>query len=173
MKTHSSKQRSVSADLYDQPGHLLRRAHQIALSMFLEEVGDAITPKEFAILRMIHEKPEVDQVSLAKFIGIDTSSAALTAARLEKRGLITRVMSAVDRRLLSLRLTPDGAILLENTVNGVHTMRKRMLSRLTGDEQEIFMALLRKFVNLNNEESRAPVWIQATGDRNEKTKGTR
>ena len=116
----SKPHRSVSADLYEQPGHLLRRAHQIAMGMFMEEVGEIVTPKEFALLRMIHEKPGVDQVGLARLVGIDTSSAALTAARLEKRGLITRAVSEQDRRLLKLRL--------------------------------------RKFVHVNNEESRAPVW---------------
>ncbi len=150
--------RSVSADLYDQPGHLLRRAHQIAMSMFSEEVGEIVTPKEFALLRMIHEKPGIDQVSLSKLIGIDTSSAALTAARLEKRGLITRAVSTEDRRLLNLKLTGDGATLLDSTLSGVHQMRERMMAPLTEDEQEIFMRLLRKFVHLNNEESRAPVW---------------
>ena len=157
MNLRKKVHRSVSEDLYDQPGHLLRRAHQIALGMFAEEVGNDLTPKEFAILRMIREKPQVDQVSLARFIGIDTSSAALTAARLEKRALITRVVSSTDRRLLQLRLTPAGEEVLNSTVSGVHTMRERMLSRLSENEQEIFMTLLRKFVNLNNEESRAPV----------------
>ena len=150
--------RSVSDDLYDQPGHLLRRAHQIATGMFSEEVGKDITSKEFAILRMIHEKPGIDQVSLSRLIGIDTSSSALTAARLEKRNLITRVVSTEARSLLNLKLTATGVTLLESTLSGVHKMRERMMATLTEKEQEIFMQLLRKFVHLNNEESRAPVW---------------
>lgn len=148
----------MSADLYEQPGHLLRRAHQIAMGMFMEEVGEIVTPKEFALLRMIHEKPGVDQVGLARLVGIDTSSAALTAARLEKRGLITRAVSEQDRRLLKLRLTPEGETLLGSTLSGVRKMRERMMAPLTEDEQAIFMRLLRKFVHVNNEESRAPVW---------------
>jgi DNA-binding MarR family transcriptional regulator len=160
MKKTARPRQSVSADLYDQPGHLMRRAHQITVSMFQEEVGEVVSPKEFAILRMIHETPEVDQVRLARLIGIDTSSAALTAAKLEKRGLIARTVSTVDRRLLSLRLTTEGEQLLDDTVNGVYRMREKLLSPLTESEQKVFMRLLRKFVHLHNDESRAPLWTQ-------------
>jgi DNA-binding MarR family transcriptional regulator len=160
MKKQATSRQSVSADLYDQPGHLMRRAHQITVSMFQEEVGDVVSPKEFAILRMIHETPDVDQVRLARLIGIDTSSAALTSAKLEKRGLIARTVSTVDRRLLSLRLTAEGEKLLDDTVNGVYRMREKLLSPLTAAEQKVFMKLLQKFVHLHNDESRAPLWTQ-------------
>lgn len=144
-------------DLYDQPGHLLRRANQIALGMFSDLVGPGVTPREYAILRTVHEKPGIDQVGLAGLIGVDTSSTALTAARLETRGLLQRVVSDQDRRLLRLTLTSKGESLLETTVNGVYSMRQKLLSSLSPAEQALFMEMLRKFVHLNNEESRAPM----------------
>ena len=156
------KRHTVLEDLYDQPGHLLRRAHQIAVSMFGEEVGPEVSPREYAILRMVFEKPGIDQVGLSRLIGVDTSSAALTAARLGQRGLLTREVSALDRRLLCLHLTDAGRSLLATTVDGVHRMRDRLLSPLDGEEQALFMGLLRKLVQVNNEDSRAPLWIQAS-----------
>ena len=146
-------------DLFDQPGHLLRRAHQIASGMFDDLVGPDITPAQFAILRMVHEQPGIDQVSLARRIGLDTSTTALTAARLEGRGLLERVTSELDRRLLRLTLTPEGETLLASTVSGVRNMRAKLLSSLAPEEREVFMELLRKFVHVNNEQSRAPLRV--------------
>lgn len=148
---------SVSNDLFDQPGHLLRRAHQIATGMFDELVGPDITPTQFAILRMVHELPGIDQVSLAREIGLDLSTTALTAARLQSRGMLDRQVSELDRRLLRLTLTAEGEALLASTVSGVHRMRERLLSSLPPDEREHFMELLKKFVHVNNESSRAPL----------------
>ncbi|MFA7680292.1 MAG: MarR family transcriptional regulator [Pigmentiphaga sp.] len=148
---------SLHEDLYDQPGHLLRRAHQIAMGMFADLVGPDITPTQFAILRMVLEQPGIDQVSLAKLIALDNSTAAQTAVRLEKRGLLSRQVSETDRRLLSLTLTESGERLLQQTLDGVHTMRTRLLSPLNPQERAIFMELLAKFVQLNNQESRAPL----------------
>ena len=63
----------TSLDLFDQPGHLLRRAHQIALGVYADKVGQEVSPREYAILKMIHETPGIDQVSLSGLIGVDTS----------------------------------------------------------------------------------------------------
>lgn len=155
--TPAPKPASVSTDLFDQPGHLLRRAHQIAVGTFDDLVGPDVTPTQFAILRMVHEHAGIDQVSLARQIGLDLSTTALTAARLQKRGMLDRAVSEQDRRLLRLTLTTDGEALLASTVNGVHRMRERLLSSLPPGEREHFMELLRKFVHVNNEASRAPL----------------
>lgn len=147
----------VADDLFDQPGHLLRRAHQIASGMFDDLVGPSVTPAQYAILRMVHEEPGIDQVSLARRIGLDTSTTALTAARLEGRGMLDRTASQTDRRLRRLTLTADGEVLLASTVTGVHAMREKLLSSLPPEQRELFMALLRNFVEHNNEQSRAPL----------------
>lgn len=147
---------SVSMDLYDQPGHLIRRANQIAVGMFNELLGPDVTPIQYAILRMIQERPGIDQVSLARLIALDTSTTALTAARLATKGLIVRTVSNSDRRQLELSLTRAGDKLLESLIDGVHRLRVQLLSALEPKEQEVFLHILRKFVHLNNEQSRAP-----------------
>jgi len=127
------------------------------MGMFADLVGPDITPTQFAILRMVLERPGIDQVSLAKLIALDNSTAAQTAVRLEKRRLLSRQVSDTDRRLLSLTLTESGERLLQQTLDGVHVMRARLLSPLSAQERDVFMGLLAKFVQLNNQESRAPL----------------
>ena len=40
------------------PGHLIRRAHQIAVAVFTEEVGaHGVTPVQFAILNALMQQP--------------------------------------------------------------------------------------------------------------------
>jgi DNA-binding MarR family transcriptional regulator len=150
---------AVKMDLFDQPGHLLRRANQIAVGMFNDHVGPAVTPIQYAILRMVHERPGIDQVGLAKRIALDTSTTALTAARLQAKGLLVRKGSDVDRRQLQLTLTPEGETLLASLVSGVHHMRRQLLDSLAPEEQELFMTLLQKFVHVNNAQSRAPLHV--------------
>lgn len=148
---------SVSADLYDQPGHLIRRAHQIANAMFNETVSSEVTPLQYAILRMVHENPGIDQVTLASLVALDTSTAALTAARLESKGLLARKVAEHNRRQLQLALTKEGADLVRELVDDVHRMREHLLAALDPKEQDVFMKLMRKFVHLHNEQSRAPL----------------
>jgi DNA-binding MarR family transcriptional regulator len=146
-----------SDEVYDQPGHLIRRAQQIAVSMFHSTVGHNVTPVQYAVLRILQDHPGIDQVTLARLCALDTSTAANLAVRLEARGLIRRVVPQKSRRHRLLHLAPRGAGLLKKTLPSGRLLSRRLLQALGKDEQKVFMRLLRKFVHLNNEESRAPL----------------
>ena len=87
---------ALHADLFDQPGHLFRRAQQISVSMFLDAVGRDVTPVQYAILRMLQDRPGIDQVTLAREVALDTSTTADIAARL----------GAPDLTVIDARATP-------------------------------------------------------------------
>ncbi len=142
-------------DLYEQPGHLIRRAQQIAVSMFLDAVGRDVTPVQYAVLRMLQERPGIDQVTLAREVALDTSTTADIAARLEAKGWIERRLLA--RRQRSLLLTEEGRAVLDRLIPGIHRLNEEILGPLTPEERVQFMQLLRKFVRVNNAQSRAPL----------------
>jgi len=153
-------QDALSIELYDQPGHLIRRAQQIAVSRFFEALGREVTPVQYAILRMLQERPGIDQVTLASEVALDTSTTADICARLETKGWILR--EVLPRRQRRLVLTAEGEAVLARLVPGLVAMNRDLLSRLDEDERAAFMQLLRKFVQVNNEQSRAPMRSSAT-----------
>ena len=137
--------------LADEPGHLIRRAQQIAVSTFNEVHGRRVTPIQYAILRTLHDTPGIDQVTLAQMIALDTSTTADIAARLEAKGLILRAV--LPRRQRSLSLTPAGESMLQELRPGVNIMYDAMMGHLTKSEQQEFMRLLRKFVDKNDDQN--------------------
>lgn len=143
-------------DLYTQPGHLLRRAHQIAASIFHDELGSQVTPVQYAILRILCDHPGIDQVSLAGLVAIDTSTAASVAIRLEEKKLLVRYLDPSNRRQRALYVTEAGKALLQNTVPGISRLHRRILDGFTPEEEAQFMSLLNKLVQTNNSKSRAP-----------------
>ncbi|WP_050480103.1 MarR family winged helix-turn-helix transcriptional regulator [Herbaspirillum rhizosphaerae] len=150
-------QESQLIDLYEHPGHLLRRAQQISVSIFLDELGGDITPVQYAILRTLSNHPGIDQVTLAGLVGIDTSTGATVCVRLEEKGLLMRKVIPHNRRQRALNITPAGEQMLSDLIPAAQRLRKRLLSPLEADEQEQFMQLLDKLVRGNNTESRAPL----------------
>ena len=149
-------------DLYEHPGHLLRRAQQISVSIFYDEMGDELTPVQYAILSRLAAHPGIDQVSLAGLAAIDTSTGASVCARLEEKGLLERKVIPHNRRQRALTITAAGARLLEALEPGAQRLRERLLAPLTAQEQDLFMGLLAKLVNENNEQSRAPLALPAS-----------
>lgn len=153
--SHASPEQHL-AELYAQPGHLLRRAHQISASIFHDELGEMVTPVQYAILRTLKAFPGIDQVSLAGLVAMDTSTAASVAGRLAEKKLLTRDLDPKNRRQRKLFLTEQGEALLAQTVGGISRLHDRLFDGFTEQEEAQFMALLQKLVHINNLQSRAP-----------------
>jgi len=144
-------------DLDSLPGHYIRRLQQIAVAIFLQETeSTGVTPVQFAAMQAVHNTPGLDQRTLARTIGFDTSTTAGVIDRLEARGLLQRNASLEDRRVRRLTLTPQGQALLAEVIPAMQRAQVRMLDPLSKAERAEFMRLLRLLVTANNELSRAP-----------------
>lgn len=130
--------------LTDQAGHLIRRAHQLAVALFHENLGRDVTPVQYAVLRALEARPGIDQVTLAAEIALDTSTTAETAVRLERKGWIVRELLA--RRQRALYLTPEGQALLAGLRAPMVTMQATLMHMLEPGEQQELMRLLRKLL---------------------------
>ena len=130
--------------LTDQAGHLIRRAHQLAVALFHENLGRDVTPVQYAVLRALEARPGIDQVTLAAEIALDTSTTAETAVRLERKGWIVREL--LTRRQRALYLTPEGQALLAGLRAPMVAMQAALLQPLDPDEQQALMQLLRKLL---------------------------
>ena len=129
------------------PGHLIRRAHQIAVAVFAEEVGaHAVTPVQFAILNALMQRPGVDQVTLAQRVAFDAATIGSVIGRLEKKGWLRRQAAETDRRRKLLWLTAEGEQAAAALRPVVETVQQRMLAPLSAQEQAQLTALLRKLV---------------------------
>jgi DNA-binding MarR family transcriptional regulator len=144
-------------DLESLPGYHIRRLQQIAVAVFLQETeAHGITPVQYAALHAVAQAPGVDQRTLARSIGLDTSTIAGVIDRLEARGLMQRSASPDDKRVRLLSLTAAGQRLLGDIEPAMLRAQDRMLEPLPKKERAEFMRMLRVLVTANNELSRAP-----------------
>lgn len=150
----------MMTDLYDLPGHLIRRMHQISVSAFAAETkaaGFDLTPMQFAALCMLEENPGIEQATLAGLVAIDRATIGGVVARLEARGLLARSVSRTDRRARVLTLTEQGAALLREVRPVVRRAQEVMLKQLAPGERDTLVALLSKVTTAENDLSRAPL----------------
>ena len=153
----NKKSNATNVDLNGLPGHFIRRLHQIAVAVFLQETeAHGVTPVQYAALQTVGDTPGIDQRTLAANIGLDTSTIAGVIDRLEARGLLARSASPADRRVRLLALTPGGHALLKVLVPDMRRAQQRMLAPLPKAERAEFMRMLQVLVTSNNELSRAP-----------------
>lgn len=136
-----------SFDFQQAPGHLIRRAHQVAVAVFAEETSEhGITPVQFAILNALIDAPGEDQVTLAARVAFDAATFGSVIGRLETRGWVRREPDAADRRRKLLWITPEGEQAAQAMKRAVGRVQKRILAPLAAEEQAQLVALLGKLV---------------------------
>jgi len=146
------------SNLYQAPGHLVRRLQQIAVGIFLEELKEFdVTPVQYAALIAISDCPGLDQKSVASQIAVDRSTIGTLLKVLEARQLITRITPKKDKRTKTLFINEKGERLLQGTLDHTRRVEKRILAPLNTRERKEFMALLGRLVQSNNKFSRVPL----------------
>lgn len=139
---------SESFDFAQAPGHLIRRAQQIAVSVFAERMSTFdVTPVQFAVLNALMDTPGIDQVTLSARVAFDAATSGSVIGRLEGKGWIRRESDAQDRRRKMLWLTPQGERATLEMKPQVTLVQNQILDPLDAQEQKQLLALLEKLVN--------------------------
>jgi DNA-binding MarR family transcriptional regulator len=147
-----------TASLYELPGHLIRRCHQISVALFLQECAAfSITPQQYAVVRVLAEHDGVDQITLAGLAAFNRTTVGELVARMEETGYLTRADSSDDRRVKNLFITKAGRNLIENVDASVYRVQERLLEPLDKIERKQFIGYLARIAKVNNELSRAPL----------------
>lgn len=137
-----------SFDFEHAPGHLIRRAHQVAVAIFMEETGEFdVTPVQFAILNALIDDPGEDQVTLAAKVAFDAATFGSVIGRLEAKGWVRREADVEDRRRKLLWVTPEGERAAREMKRAVAKVQTRLMGPLDAAERRQLTALLGKLVS--------------------------
>ncbi len=136
-----------SFDFEEAPGHLIRRAQQLAVAIFMEETaGFDVTPVQFAILNALIDDPGEDQVTLSNRVAFDPATFGSVIGRLEAKGWVRREADPEDRRRKLLWTTPSGEELALKMKRAVSRAQQRIVGPLDAAERAQLKALLGKLV---------------------------
>ncbi|MEV6304114.1 MarR family transcriptional regulator [Actinoplanes sp. NPDC051861] len=111
---------------------------ELAVRSRLDEVlrPAAITPLQYTALTVLERRSDLSTAALARNAFVTDQSAADMVVVLEQRGLIARLPDPGDRRRRVLRLTGEGAALLDRLRDEVAAVEERMLGPLSASEAE-------------------------------------
>ncbi|WP_332651281.1 MarR family winged helix-turn-helix transcriptional regulator [Lysinibacillus sp. 54212] len=107
----------------------------------LKEFG--LYNSQWTILFLLHQEGPMSLTSIWKYLNVEAPTITRTVARLEKLGLVER-QQGDDRREKIVSLTPEAIELFPKVENSIMTFEEKMVSNLTGEEQEQLAMLLKK-----------------------------
>lgn len=143
--------------IYEHPAHLVRRSYQIFMSAFDSELTHkGLTPIYVIILAVLNEHPGIDVSTLAQAAAIDKTSCGRAITRLSRKKFVRIAISQDDGRQKCLFLTQQGRQIFASCSESIERIEEQLLGRFSPQEKLAFMGILHKFVDRNNEISRAP-----------------
>jgi len=144
--------------LQKSPGPLIRRIHQIGMSLFADEFRDEdVTPLQFSCLWILKQQSNIDQITLAQAVALDRTTCSQIIVKLEEKGLITRDVDPKNRRAKLVNITEDGIRKVDELEAPMDRVQKKLIQPLSTEERKVFLKCLRKLADSNNEFSRAPM----------------
>lgn len=149
-------------DFYARAGFLIRRAHQVVVASFIDGMGAVrLTPTQFAALVVICDQPEIDQINLARRLGIDRTNASMVVNGLTQNGWVhcARAPQDARRNVLTATRAGEASMVLARNIAIEHGAK---LGSLMGTVQLAELCtLLRKL--LASLPSTAPEWQRPDG----------
>jgi DNA-binding MarR family transcriptional regulator len=106
-----------------------------------EDLG--ITTAQFSVMRLAYGNPGVNQTTIANALGKVTPRMVSIIDDLERRGLLVRLPSTVDRRSRAIFLTQDGRRLHKLLTKRVDKENQTMIDRLRGADKTLLLSMLR------------------------------
>lgn len=124
-----------------------RRINSFNVEMDMNQFQGA-TPIELSILGIVGEDPDVILKDIIERLQVPGSTLTNAVDRLEKRNLLTRVISKRDRRSYGLSLTEEGQKVYSEHQKAEQLMWSKILSTLESDEEiELFLKFVEKVAN--------------------------
>ena len=111
------------------------------LSVKLSSLG--ITPSQYSVLSCLWGRSHATPKQLAEILGIETSTVSGLLDRLQKNGLIDRIVNSEDRREVQVIATQKGRDLEKPVTVIIDDMNKEVLKTFTQYEIDKLKSMLR------------------------------
>ncbi len=114
------------------------------LSAALEPIG--LTTSQAEVLRVLYDNPPLSLLELGKRLVCETGSPSRLVNTLVDKHLVERKPSALDRRMVTLSLTPAGRQLAEQVIKIEQDFYAEIATVLASSPLELINATLWKFI---------------------------
>jgi len=129
-------------------GYLLKRCYTMShMAVEQELVPYKLTFPQFSLLMMLTEYECSTAAELARHASIDTGSVTRMIDRLEAKQIVTRERSETDRRIIHIRLTEQGRLIVKKVPVIAINVLNRYLAHFEPGEVDTLKYLLRKLLS--------------------------
>lgn len=122
---------------------LLRKIQDSTQAEFVKSLG-GLSMQELNVLNTIGDNKSCIMSDIAKNLSLSLSSVTVIVEKLVKSGLVERVRSEEDRRIVYGKLTSEGAKIYQSQIDFLYSMLNKILEKLSLEEQSSLTRVVQK-----------------------------
>jgi len=147
MKSSRNNQPSMAKGILSSViGYHIATARVTTQELFVRHIGEpfSLRPVEFSLLMLLQAHGHLTPKQLSRLLALPGPNLSMLLDRIQDRGLVERVRSAVDRRSQQILLTSAGQELVHRLEARVPGMEVELDAVLSPAERAMLIELLQK-----------------------------
>ncbi len=126
--------------------YLLTTAQHEVFGIFSGRLAvHGLTPTQYAVLKCLWDSEEpVNPKDIAQSLCLETSTISGVLDRMQKKGLIDRLIDLSDRRCVLVTITEDGRTLEKDVMEAIRAANEEALTGFTPEEADTLKRCLRR-----------------------------
>ena len=134
------------------------------IAAFVDEVKELLAPEiwqnilldcsknELFLLWLLYREKEVNMTRAAEYMNVPLNTATGIVGRLEKRGIVLRVRSEEDKRVVTIQLSTKGMEQILAIINEIMYYGTKVLENFSQEELNLFFRMMHKLKIVMKEE---------------------
>jgi len=108
---------------------------------------------EIFILLLLYRKGEVNMSEIAEYINTPLNTATGIVTRMEKRNIILRTRSIIDKRVVTVTMTDSGTELMNQMLKEIIHYGQSVMEELTAQETKLLFQVVDKVIGVLHREN--------------------
>ena len=134
--------------------YLLTVAQHEVFVVFSERLAEfGVTPGQYGILNCLWSQGSATPKEIAQTLRLENSTVSGRLDKLQKRGLVTRVLDPNDRRSIRVEASEAGKAIREDVLRTVDELNQAVLAPFTAQQRQQLLELLRRLCGTSEEEA--------------------
>lgn len=129
--------------------YLLTIAQHEVFLQFSEELSQfGVTPGQYGVLACLWSEPKLTPKEIASILHVENSTISGVLDRMQRRGLINRLLNPENHRSIYVEATEKGLALKEPLMQKIDELNDKMLHDFTKSERVELQNMLRRIGHL-------------------------
>ncbi len=121
--------------------------HEVFLT-FSESLSKyGITPGQYGVLACLWKDETLSPKEIATILRVENSTISGVLDRMQKRGLIDRVLNPNNRRSITVKATKEGMALKEPVMKTIDELNDLVLRDFSPQEREEFISYIKRIIH--------------------------